>query len=118
MFAVGHLNADATYNWIWILIGVFTIAGLAVAGLRWMNKRAVRESKIDQVLKQLSPNGGKSIADGVHRIEKNQNELKEQLDTHIGHSDATETEIFSRLKALESKPRAPRRKPRTEVEAS
>jgi hypothetical protein len=100
------LGSGATeYNWLYIVIAVGVIVGGIVTVNRWLSARAVRESKLDNLLMAVKANGGDSlsIGDTVARTEAKVDALIVTVATQRGHTDAVEREVFQRIDKLETR---------------
>jgi hypothetical protein len=100
------LGSGATeYNWLYIVIAVGVIVGGIVAVNQWLSARAVRESKLDNLLMEVKANGGDSlsIGDTVARTEAKVDALIVTVATQRGHTDAVEREVFQRIDKLETR---------------
>ena len=109
---LAHLAASGVmvYNWVWIIVGVVTVLGAVLAGLRYVGKRAVRNSKLDLLLHEITVNGGDSLSvgDTIARTEHKVDQLIATVAEQKGHTDAVEQRVLVRLDNLET---------RTQVEA-
>ena len=109
---LAHLAASGVmvYNWVWIIVGVVTVLGAVLAGLRYVGKRAVRNSKLDLLLHEITVNGGDSLSvgDTIARTEHKVDQLIATVAEQKGHNDAVEQRVLVRLDNLET---------RTQVEA-
>ena len=106
LLAVTAANTGGpAYYWIYVVLGVIGIVGAGVATLRWLNARAVRESKLDRLLLEVKPNGGQtlSLGDTVARTESKVDALIVTVATQKGHTDAVEREVYRRINNLETR---------------
>src|ERR1019366_4250190 len=102
-----HLAASGTmvYDWIWIVVGLVTVLGAILAGIRYVGMKAVRNSKLDTLLAAVTSNGGEStsVGDTMLRTEKKIDMMIGAVAEQKGHTDAVEKVVFTRLDGLETR---------------
>jgi hypothetical protein len=107
--------ANTTYLWVYVVIGVVTLAGIVVASARWLKKQGVTEAAVKALIdanlltrlsdqdrtlaelkKSLSPNGlvGNEVWNIAKRTENKVDLLSTKLDQHIGSSDQTHRDLW------------------------
>jgi hypothetical protein len=103
--SAGHASGTFVYNWVWIVIGLVTILGFILAGMRYVGMRAVRNEKLDQLLHEVKPDGGKSLSlgDTVARTESKLDNHVAAFQLQLGHTNAVESEVYRRLNTLETR---------------
>lgn len=101
--------ANTTYLWLYVAIGIPTLAGMLIGGYRWVKAQGVRDAKIDQLLTQLAPNGLNTNRPGdiLKRTENKVDDLlakhehlASQVDRHIGAEEASRREIWREINKL------------------
>jgi hypothetical protein len=80
----------------WAASGVVLILKLPRVIKDWIVAKADRERQICEVLKQLSPNGGSSLADKIQSI-------GDKLDKHIAESEQDSLKLAEHIKQNHSK---------------
>lgn len=101
--------ANTTYLWIWVVIGIVTIAGSAVAVYKWAKQQGVKDEAMDNRLelieKQLKPNGLNTdqVGDVVKRTENAVGELGSKLDQHIGAELQARREMWRAINGKQNK---------------
>jgi hypothetical protein len=117
--------ANATYLWLWVLVGALTLIGSGIGAVRWLRnqgradgERAAEAAEVKRILSEqgamlkrlmaaVKPNGLDTdfLGDMAKRTEIKMDQLivdvKEQgskLDSHLGDSGRAEREIWRELK--------------------
>jgi len=94
--AAQTLSSQGSYNFIWIIVGVVTIIGGLIEFMRWRDRRVIRNDKLDELLKRVTPNGKNTnqLGDVAARTEDAVNRLNKQFEHH-------RNAVNRRLRALE-----------------
>lgn len=69
----------------------------------WINSRAARAAAED-TRHQVHPNSGKSMRDGMNRMEGDVKAIKEYMASHQEYVEKRDEELDRRLEALENQP--------------
>ena len=100
IFATQASVANASYLWVYVLIGVVTLVGFAVASGRWLRRQGVRDAALNalidpdtgvmvqlaEIRKNLQPNGKNTqgVGDIVARTEEAVAKVDRTVNRHIG----------------------------------
>lgn len=98
ILAAVHALASSIWDNQWF---ADVATGLIVAAIIGAPALLVRWLK-NKVLAEFQNNGGSTMRDAVDEIRNDGKATRSMLERHIGHSDATEEEIFTRLSKLEN----------------
>ena len=68
-----------------IILGILSILGIIFGFIAQANKKFQRfiKEEVQEVAKELKPNGGSSLRDQVDKLEKSHRKLEEKVDTII-----------------------------------
>lgn len=75
-------------TWVPLVLGILSILGIIIGFIAQLNRKFEKfvKSEVEEVVKELRPNGGSSMRDQVNRLEtshKNLEESHKNLDSKV-----------------------------------
>lgn len=111
--------ANTSYLWLYVLIGVITIAGFVIAAGRWLRRQGARDAALNalidpetgvmvqlaEITKNLQPNGKNTqgVGDIVARTEDAIRKIDRTLERHIGSCNQAHDDLRRQIDRKQDK---------------